>query len=143
MRDIETARQNLGGEQGNTIALCLGDVLHTSTKKGVAPMLSFLEAGEDLHGFSVADMVVGRAAAMLFIKAGVCAVYAKVISKPAKRVLDAFCVPLEYGELVENIINRMGTDICPMEKSVLYVADTDIDTGYEHIKQKYAELAKM
>ncbi len=142
MTDIEKARKALGTEQGNTIALCRGEALHTSSKKGIAPMLSFIEDGVELRGFSVADMVVGRAAAMLFVKAGVCEVYAKVISKPAKRVLDTFGIPLEYGELVENIINRTGTDICPMERSVLDVADTDIEAGYERIKQRYAELIK-
>ncbi len=143
MIDIQTARENLGGEDGNTIVLCRGDSLYTSTKKGIAPMLSFLESGVDLKGYSVADMVVGRAAAMLFIKAGVKEVYARIISKPAKQVLDVFEIPLQYGELVDNIINRTGTDICPMEKAVLDVADTDIHTGYEKIRKKYEELTKI
>ncbi len=45
--------------------------------------------GRDLSGFCAADRVVGRAAAMLFVKAGVHAVFAEVMSDGAAALLAA------------------------------------------------------
>ena len=52
-------------------------------------MLGFIREGKDLAGYCAADRVVGRAAAMLFVKAGVRAVFADVMSVGAERFLKA------------------------------------------------------
>ncbi len=81
-------------------------------------MMEFLAAGRDLRGFSAADLVVGRAAAMLFVLAGVRSVYAETMSEGAREYLLAHGIPAEYGELTEGIRNRAGTGSCPMEAAV-------------------------
>lgn len=43
-----------------------------------------------------------------------------------------------YGTLTEKIINRSGTDICPMEKTVANI--NDIEIGYIKLKEKLTEL---
>lgn len=88
-------------------------------------MMSFIGANVDLRGFSVADLVVGKAAAMLFVKCGIAGVFAKVLSESGKAVLEKHDVPFEFEVLTEKIINRAGTDICPMEKAVSDAEDPE------------------
>lgn len=85
-------------------------------------MMDFIAAGVDLTGYAVADTVVGKAVALLFIKCGIATVFARTLSKSALKILTQYAVPCEYETLTERIVNRDGTDVCPMEKAV---ADTD------------------
>lgn len=85
-------------------------------------MINFIESGADLSGYSAADLVVGKAAALLFVKSGIKKVYAKTLSAHGKRIFEQYGIEYKYGILTDKIINRSGTDICPMEKAV---ANTD------------------
>ena len=137
MSDIEIAKLKL---EGHTICLCKGGNCLFSDRRGIAPMMGFIEQGLDLNGFSVADVVVGKAAAMLFVKCGICEVYARTLSKAAEAVLKAHNIPYSYGTLTERIINREGTDTCPMEKAV---SGTDnIEEGYELLKKQLKNLSQ-
>lgn len=69
-----------------------------------------------LDGAFIADKVVGKGAAALMVAGGVKGVYTDVISRPALTLFSESDIDVEYGTLVENIINRAGTDICPVEK---------------------------
>ena len=77
MTDLETATKMLAG---HTLALCKAGEVVTSDLKGISPMLRLLGEGRDLSGFSAADLVVGKAAAMLFVKANIKAVFARTLS---------------------------------------------------------------
>ena len=122
MTDLLRAKEHLfSGEY--TIALCKGGTTYTDTRRGIAPMLDLLEQGIDLSGFSVADRVVGKAAALLFLCAGVKTVYAGVISEPALDVLNANAIPCEWNTKVAYIINRTGDGPCPMEYAVRNIDD--------------------
>lgn len=137
MTDLQKAKSALSG---HSIALCKGDDIIISDKRGIAPMVGFIAEGKDLNGYSAADLVVGKAAAMLFIKAGVAAVYAQTLSESGKAMLECYGVPVEYFTLTQKIINRDKTDICPMERAVLNT--DDIEEGYNLIKQKLGALGK-
>ncbi len=56
-------------------------------------MMKFIGMGKDLKGYSAADMIVGKAASMLFVKAGICAVHGKVMSEAASEYLEAHHIP--------------------------------------------------
>lgn len=74
---------------------------------------------------------MGKAAALLFVRAGITAVYAKVLSKSAQTILSNRNIYFEYDVLTDKILNRANTGICPMEKAV---ADTnDADEGFRRI----------
>ena len=137
MSDLETAKNNLSG---HTICLCKGGACIYSEARGISPMMSFIAQGVDLTGYSVADTVVGKAAALLFIKCGIKAVFAKTLSEAAQAVLEKYGVFYEYETLTERIINRTGTDVCPMEKTVLQTDDPD--EAYELLKRKLEEMKK-
>ena len=135
MNDLQIAKQNLSG---HTICLCKDGNCLYSESRGISPMMDFISAGVDLAGYSVADLVVGKAAALLFVRCGIKRVFAKTLSKSAEKILRHYGVDCEYGLLTEKIINRAGTDICPMEKAV--ASTDDPEEAYEVLKNKLAEL---
>ncbi|MDE5896839.1 MAG: DUF1893 domain-containing protein [Clostridia bacterium] len=135
MTDLQTAKKRLAG---HSMALCKGESMLYSDRRGIAPMLNFIAEGVDLSGYSVADQVVGKAAAMLFVKCGVKAVYAKTLSRYGKAVLEEHGIFFEYEVLTNAIMNRTGTDICPMEKTVMNTQDAE--EAYRLLKQKAESL---
>ena len=137
MSDIQKATENLSG---HTISLCRDGKLIFSDKRGISPMMGFIAEGVDLSGYSVADLIVGKAVAMLFVKCGIRSVYAKTLSQSGKEMLEKYGIEYEYGELTEKIINRDGTDICPMERTVLNT--DDLEDGYLLLKEKLATMMK-
>lgn len=86
-------------------------------KRGILDLLALVQANDDiLANAMVADKVVGKGAAALMVLGGVRRVHADVISKSALSLFEQNGVEVSYGKLVESIINRTGTDICPVEK---------------------------
>ena len=122
----------------NSLALVKNEKVYLSDLKGVKPLLDFLKNNVDLKGFSLADKVIGKGVAFLILKAKIKNVYTKIISKPALDLLIKNDIEVYYDLLVENIINRTKTDLCPIEKVVLEVNDVDI--AYQKIINKLIEL---
>ncbi len=86
-------------------------------QRGVADLLQLLhEEPEVLHNAQLADKVVGKGAAALMALGGVREVYARTISQPALSLLKDAGITVSYQQCVEHIINRAGTDWCPVEK---------------------------
>jgi len=122
MNDIERAKELfLTGEY--TCVLVKNDLVYTSETTGIAPMLGFIDSGIDLKDYSAADKIVGKAAAMLFVLAGVKEVFAAVLSKQAEAVFVKYGVQFSCDTLTDAILNRSGTDLCPMEKAVGEIED--------------------
>lgn len=85
-------------------------------ERGVRDLMNFLKnRPEVLRGALMADKVVGKGAAALMVLGRVKGIYADVISVKAFELLDKSGVDVHYGVIVENIINREGTGICPVE----------------------------
>ena len=113
-------------ESGNyTCVVCKEDTIYTTTHRGVAPLLNWLDEGTDLTGFSAADRVVGRGAAFLYCLLGIKEVRARVMSYPAMEVLRAYGIRAEADTFVDNIINRAGTGPCPFEAAVMHIQKAD------------------
>lgn len=111
-------------ESGNyTCVVCRDELVYTTQKRGVAPLLDWLDSGLDLSGFSAADRVVGRGAAFLYCLLGVREVYARVMSRPAAEVLNAYGIEAQADTFADGIINRTGTGPCPFEAAVLNIQD--------------------
>lgn len=137
MTNLEKAKNNLGEHK---ISIVSSTLSLTSDLKGVMPIIDFINKGYDLSGASVADLVVGKAAAMLFIKADIKDVDTIIISKPALKVLEEHHITVKYEKLVDNIINRDKTGLCPFESSVLDVDDVSI--AYKLIVEKLESFKK-
>ena len=137
MTDIELAKSSL---DGHSICLCLDGEIITDDGRGISTMMKFIAEEKDLTGFSAADVIVGKAAAMLFVKAGIVCVHGKTMSESGKAYLDTHGIPCTYDILTEKIINRHGTDICPMEKTVIDIDDTE--KGSEALRIRLETIAK-
>ena len=135
MNNLDKAKEML---KDNSLALVKNEKVYLSDLKGVKPLLDFLKNNVDLEGFSLADKVIGKGVAFLILKAKIKNVYTKIISKPALDLLIKNDIEVYYDLLVENIINRTKTDLCPIEKVVLDVNDVDI--AYQKIINKLIEL---
>lgn len=136
MTDLEIATDALNS---HSLALCLDGKTVTSDKRGVGALVGFIDDNMNFDGYSAADIIVGKAAAMMFVKLGVRTLYARTLSRSGAEYLKKHNVEFSYGEMCDRIINRAGTDICPMEKAV---ADTeDCDEGYILIKRRMKELS--
>lgn len=136
--DIEKAKSLLENEE-YTCVICHEDKIYTSTERGIKPLLAWIDGSTDMKGFSAADKAVGKAAAFLYAILGVKAVYAYVISEPAKQILTENGIYVEYDTLTEAIRNRAGTGFCPMETSVKSI--TEPYEALEAVRRKIKELA--
>lgn len=118
----------------HTIAVKKGDKVFTSSDRGVKPLLHLLENEKDfLKGASVADKVVGKAAALLMVLGGVKEVHTGIISEPAVEVFEKHRIPYFYEEKVKRIINRKGDGLCPMETLCIDVEEPS--EAFEKIKE--------
>lgn len=137
MNDLEKAESLLVGD--NTCVLVKGEIVYELQLTGIKPLLSLIEKKVSLQGFSLADRIIGKAAAMLVCYAGIENVYSKIISKEGYKYLFNCGVYVKYDIATENIVNRCKTDMCPMEKAVQNIED--FTEGYEILCKKAKELS--
>lgn len=123
---------------GLTCALCRDGEAHTDRRRGVAPLLNWLDNGMRFSGFCAADKVVGAGAAYLYVLLGVTEVYALVVSEQAKEILTRYGIVLYCEQTVPYIVNRTGNGVCPIEQAVTGAADPQ--EALERIRQRLATL---
>ncbi|MBR5673833.1 MAG: DUF1893 domain-containing protein [Muribaculaceae bacterium] len=118
-------------DEGLTLVVKSADgYIHRFTQRGVKDLLTLVTGyPEVLTGALIADKAVGKAAAACMVKGNVRHVYADVMSDPAFALLKVHSIEAEYGELVDHIINRAGTDWCPMERLSHDLDDPDAIIG--------------
>ena len=123
------------------VILTTGGDTYTCNRRGVADLYEIYRTmPEVLEGATVADKVIGKGAAALLALGKVKEAHGDVVSEPAMALLRAAGVKAEAGEVAPHIINRAGTDICPMEKTVL--TTDDAEEGYLLLKEKVAAMAR-
>ena len=86
-----------------------------------------------LEGASVADRVIGRGAALLLVLGRIERVFAQLISSQAVQVFQDADIRVDYETIVPNIINRDGTDICPVEKLTMSISQPEL--AFEKIRE--------
>lgn len=129
-------------KNGNfTCVVTNGEIFHTSSERGVKPLLLWLDDNVDMNDYCAADKVVGKAAAFLYVLLGVAEVYGGVISKASVEVFEKYGVEYHYDTLVDAIRNRTNTGYCPMEQAVKNV--TDPNDAYNVIKEALQKLSSV
>lgn len=114
----------LDSDERLTCAVCGPNGTLTAQDRGIKPILHWLSAAPaQLSGSFVADKVVGKAAALLFIQGGIAGLHTRIISQPALDALTAQHIPVSYDQLVPRIVNRAGDGLCPMESRVITIDD--------------------
>lgn len=125
---------------GHSLVVANPDV-RTFDGMGVSDLMRILNTEPDaLFGARLADKVVGKAAASLMAVGGVGEVYADVLSMTGFAMLSRAGIPVTYGKLVDHIVNRAGTGICPLEERCLPCETTD--ECLAQIKAFVAEMKK-
>ncbi len=135
--DLQKAKDILA-QTGSTCVLCREDLVHQTTARGIQPLLDWLDSGEDTWACSAADKVVGKAAAHLYCLLGVRRVHGNVMSLAAMRLLRHNGVEAYWDTLTENIRNRAGTGLCPLEEATL-----DIDEPEDALPIIRAALSRL
>jgi type III secretion system FlhB-like substrate exporter len=120
MNDLEIAKKILKENDLTLVFVKDGKIIFEGKFKGMRELILVVDKFESqLKNSSVADSVVGKAAASLFILSKVNSVFAGKISEAAIDFLKEKNIPFEYDEMVEKILNKDGTDTCPFEKIAL------------------------
>lgn len=139
MTDLEKAKSMLAGECN--LAVVKDGIVSCFSESGIKALLGIAESNKELlTGASVADKIVGRAAAFIMVSCGVKEVYAGVMSKGAAALFEMYGVPCSCATLTDKIINRAGTDICPMERAVLDVPDADSSSALAALRSAFANM---
>lgn len=139
MTDLELAKEQLIKDECTSVVR-KGDSVYFSKARGVKPLLNWLDDKMVFNGYSAADKVVGKAAAMLYVLLSVSKIHAFVISKRALEVFAKSGIEVTYDTLVERIHNRTNTGFCPMEEAVWEI--DDLQEGLQAVREKVAQLAK-
>jgi len=125
MTDLDIAKEKLVSDD---LAICIvknGETIYTSQEKGIYPIYNaYIRLKDALAGASIADRVIGKAAAMLSKSANIDNLYSVIITGDAVSILEG--VNVEYSEIVPYIKNRDKTDLCPIEKMSRTTNDTDV-----------------
>lgn len=115
--DLNLAKCLVEGGERVFAAYKDGRLLYCSNEKGVKPALEFLALGKEVtRGSSVADRVIGKGSSMIISLSGCENLHGNIMSKGALDFLKTKEMKLSWEKEVENIINRKGDDICPVEK---------------------------
>ena len=122
MTSLEKAKSILLST-ASTIAVVSNGEVFTSQERGVKPLLLLTEKKGFLKGASVADKVIGKAAALLMVLGEIKEVHTLIISEPAIKVFEQHNIPCFYDKKVDRIVNRTGDGLCPMETLCLDVDD--------------------
>ena len=113
---IQQAKELLKNKNLTSVLITPGET-KMSNSTGIKHLLSWYNENPNVfRGGSTADTVVGLAAASILVFGGIKEVYGEVMSQSAVQLLENQGVSFSYGKVVESIMNRNGTDICPMEK---------------------------
>lgn len=139
MNNLEKAKNILSGSE-YTCVICNDTDVHTSTLRGVAPLIKWLDSGMKLTSYSAADKVIGNGAAFLYVLLNVSEVYAGVISKSAYKTLTQNNIPVQYDVMTEIIRNRSNTGQCPIEAAVSGI--TEPSEALSAIRNKLEDLKK-
>lgn len=107
----------------------------TSKERGIKPLLMWIAEDKTFFkGKNIADKVIGKAAALLFVYGGAEKVHAIVMSSHALSVFKTYGVKVTYDHLTDYIVNRDKTGMCPMESRVLNI---------ESPEEAYANLSQI
>lgn len=134
--------QEILSEQNCACVVVRGEQVRTAEGIGVKPLMAFLrEDRECFRGASVADRVIGKAAAMLLAAGGAAEVYGRVMSESAMQVLQRAGIPYSCAESVPFIKNRAGTGMCPLEDAVDHLDDPA--DAFAALEKRIAELMQQ
>ena len=130
--DLDIAKKRLNQKNLSLVVAKSGKVLFETKSHGINDLLKAINhLADNMKGSSVADQIVGRAAALLLTYSDVIAVFGVTISDGGIEVLKNNRIFYEFQIRVPSILNLKKTEVCPFEKLVAEFSDP---------KEAYEEL---
>jgi len=134
MDDLEIAKQRLKDKNLNLVFVKSSKPVFETKTEGLNGFLQAIkELGGNLSGTSVADKIIGKAAALLCAYSNVAAIFTITLSKGGLEILKTYSIRHEFENLVPTILNVKKTDKCPLEKLVANI--TNSEKAYEKISR--------
>ncbi|WFA09371.1 DUF1893 domain-containing protein [Tissierella sp. Yu-01] len=117
MRNLDIAKEYLLKNDLNFVIVKDGQVIEESSSRGIKPIYeTYKNNVKYFEGASVADRVIGKAAAMFLVSGGIKELYTDLISELAIEILENDDIVVNYSKKVPMILNRAQDDMCPIEK---------------------------
>lgn len=136
--DLNLAKERLKQKNLALVIAKRGKVIFETSSHGIGGLFKAIEElGEEMKNSSVADKIVGKAAALLCIHAEVFAVFAVTASEKAIQVLKDNDILYQFESRVPHILNSERSDICPFEKLVINISNPR--EAYEKLRSFAAE----
>ncbi len=133
MNDLELAKQTLKGDRLSLVIAKDARILYQTKAEGILGLLRAIDKLRDeLPGVSVADRVMGKAAALLCVHIGAAQVFGLTVSKSGLATLRKHGIHYEFEKLVPAILSIDKSCKCPLERMVENL--TDAGEAYERIK---------
>jgi len=102
-----------------------GRSIFESKDSGLKPVVELFKRFDNLEGSLVIDKMVGKAAASFLLKMKPDHIHAKVISKPALKLMNEYGQSFSYDEKIPFVLGKDGKSMCPFEKLVLEMDDPE------------------
>lgn len=139
MKDMEKAKDFLTKGNYSFVAVKDGHVIAASQEEGIKPLIKIIRKNKSmLKEASIADKVIGKAAALLMLYVKAKEAHGYTVSKTAMEVFNNKDFTFSYDEQVEYILNNTGDDMCPMEKVTMDI--TKPNRAYIALEEKIKEL---
>ena len=139
VKDMELAREILSTTDCSIVVINYGKIWKKKTGEGIRPILETIEEmGEDIHDSVIGNRILGKASALLCRYAKAQGVYSPQGTKTGIALLVMGGVPCQVDELIPQIMNKNGNDLCPFEKML-----KDVDSpeeAYKILKEKVIEV---
>lgn len=136
MNNLKLAKSTLFENEYSIVVVKENEIVYKSESKGLQSLISLYKTKKNtLEDSSIADKVIGRAAALILIGSNIKEVYADLISQNAIEILNKSNIPYEYKSQVKEIRNRDNTGMCPMEE--LSLKCVSADELIEKIEEKF------
>lgn len=136
MNNLKLAKSTLFENEYSIVVVKENEIVYKSESKGLQSLISLYKTKKNtLEDSSIADKVIGRAAALILVDANIKEVYADLISQNAIEILNKSNIPYEYKAQVKEIRNRDNTGMCPMEE--LSLKCVSADELIEKIEEKF------
>jgi len=141
MRDLERAKRMLKEDRLSLVIVKNGEAIFSSDSSGTNSILQAIDnLGDRLSRASVADKIVGKAAALLFAYSHIKEAYAVILSTEGLSTLRKNRIFVEYEKLVPRILDKNRRDICPFEKLVLEIESPS--QAYKELKRFMKEIMR-
>jgi hypothetical protein len=99
-------------------------IIFETDTHGIMGLLNAIKVlGSKMRQSSIADKIVGRAAALLCAYSKVSAVYAVTIDENGRQILRNNDIVCQFEKIVPYILNLKQDSICPFEKLLIDISD--------------------